>query len=108
MMKKVFPGKRLVFLFFTLLSVACSSPAVQQHTVDIAQMKFVPEQLTVHKGDRITFINNDIVMHNIVDSSGELLIDSLPAGVSKTITISESFNYYCSLHPVMKGRIVVD
>jgi plastocyanin len=103
-----FPIQRLVFLFFTLLSVACADPAVQQHMVDIAQMKFVPDQLTVHKGDRITFINSDIVMHNITDSSGKLLIDSLQAGVSKTITVSESFNYYCSLHPVMKGRIVVN
>jgi len=71
-------------------------------------MKFVPAEITVHKGDQITFKNNDMVLHNITDSSGKLLIDSLQAGVSKTITISESFNYYCSLHPVMKGRIVVN
>jgi plastocyanin len=103
-----FPIQLLVLLFIFLLSVACSSPAVQQHTIAIAQMKFVPEQLTVHKGDQITFVNNDMVLHNIVDSSGKLLIDSLQAGVSKTITISESFGYYCSLHPVMKGRIVVN
>src|SRR5688572_19130825 len=98
MMKKVFSAKLPVFIFFLFSFVACTStPAVQQHTVDIAQMKFVPAEISVHKGDQITFVNDDIVMHNIVDSSGKLLIDSLQAGVSKTITILKSFNYYCSL-----------
>ena len=92
----------------TLSIFACNTPAVQQYTVDIAQMKFVPEKITVHKGDQITFVNHDMVLHNITDSVGKSLIDTLQVGASKTITISETFNYYCSMHPVMKGRIVVN
>jgi plastocyanin len=101
------PIQLLVLLVFTWLLVACSSAPAQQHMVELVQMKFVPEQLTVQKGDQITFVNHDLVLHNVTDSAGKLLIDSLQAGISKTITITESFNYYCSLHPVMKGRIVV-
>ena len=103
MRRSVWPAWLLILSLF-----ACHAPAVQQHTVEIVQMRFVPAALTVHKGDQVTFVNHDMVQHNVTDSIGKSLIDTLPAGVSKTITISESFNYYCSMHPVMKGSIVVD
>lgn len=107
MNKAILPVKLLVYLFPALLFATCTSSAVQYHTVEIAQMKFIPAQLIVHKGDQVTFINHDMVLHNVTNSTGQAIIDSLQAGVSRTITASETVSYYCSLHPVMKGRIVV-
>lgn len=107
MKKIVLPPGSLLYLLFVFLAGACASPAVQHHTVEISQMKFIPATLTVQKGDEVNFVNHDMVLHNVTDSTGKLLIDSLAGDVSRAITVSENVNYYCSLHPVMKGRIVV-
>lgn len=92
--------------FTTINSVVVANT---KHTVTIKGMTFNPAELHVQKGDTVVWINKDIVPHNITDfpgakwTSGTLVLDG-----SWEKSISNSFDYYCSIHPTMKGKIIVD
>ena len=89
-------------------SVASSLKPVT-YSVEIKQMKFSPAELKVKKGDRIVFVNQDIVTHDITEESTKAW-SSEPMLTDQTwiLVATESVNYYCSIHPVMKGKIIVE
>ncbi|HEU0109895.1 MAG TPA: plastocyanin/azurin family copper-binding protein [Flavisolibacter sp.] len=110
-----------VFILFIMLAGCSSSPgektgegevierAPQTHTVEISQMVFSPAEIAVKKGDRVNFINHDIVAHDVTEESTKAWTSSpLQSQQSWTLEVQESANYYCSLHPVMKGKIIVE
>jgi len=91
-----------------ILNEPAAAPVQQEHTIEIAAMKFVPAEITVRKGDKITFVNNDMVTHDITEDPGKSWSSSmLPAGGSWSLTVTESAAYYCTLHPTMRGMIIV-
>lgn len=76
--------------------------------VTIADMKFQPADVTVRKGDTIVFNNKDMVTHDITDEKTKKTMSGpLAADGSWRFVPTESGNYYCSLHPVMKGTITI-
>ena len=78
------------------------------HTIEMSQMKFNPAALTVKKGDNIIFVNHDIVAHDVTEESTKAWNSSpMSEGQTWTMVAIESVDYYCSIHPVMKGKIVV-
>ena len=78
------------------------------HTVEIKQMKFNPAELQVTKGDTVVWINNDIVAHDVTDETAKRWTSSLiPSHASWQMVVTESSDYYCSIHVVMKGKLVV-
>lgn len=81
---------------------------LQTHTIEIKQMAFSPAEITVSKGDTVVFINHDPVDHDITDEDKKSWSSSpLPPGQSWSKVIEEPANYFCSLHVVMKGKIIV-
>lgn len=112
----------LMLLLF--LVGACSSPAEKtkanpvkpvektqpaMHAVEITQMKFYPAELKVKKGDKVVFVNHDLVTHDITEESKKAWSSSpLTTDQKWILEVTESVNYYCSIHPVMKGSIVVE
>lgn len=78
------------------------------YTVEIKQMKFQPAELVVQKGDTVVWINNDIVAHDVTEESIKAWTSSLmPVGQSWSLVVTQSADYYCSIHVVMKGKLVV-
>jgi plastocyanin len=81
-------------------------------TVDINNMAFTPSQITISKGGTVTWTNNDSMTHTVVDdlnnaggpNSGDIAPGS---NYSFTFTKTGSFQYHCSIHPSMRGTIVV-
>lgn len=70
-------------------------------------MKFIPERVEVAAGERITWVNRDIVPHTVTGKgieSGELAEGKSFSTVAKA---PGETPYICRLHPVMKGTIVV-
>lgn len=72
-------------------------------------MKFVPERLEVAAGDRVTWVNRDLVPHSVTSKeagveSGDLKENARWTWRART---KGEMNYICRLHPVMKGTIVV-
>ncbi len=86
-----------------------SMPPKAIDTVIIKGMVFNPQELHVHKGDTVVWINEDIVAHNVTDSPGNKWTSgTLARGSSWKKKIDETFDYYCSIHPTMKGKIIVE
>ena len=78
------------------------------HTIVISSMQFNPAELTIQKGDTVIFVNHDLVVHDITQEPGKAWTSSnLSPGHFFKIAIRESSAYYCSIHPTMKGKLVV-
>lgn len=88
-----------------------STTATTGH-INITNMMFTPSQITVAKGGTVTWTNNDSLTHTVVDDlsnvGGPSSGDIAPGGTySFTFTKTGSFQYHCSIHPSMRGTIVV-
>ena len=99
-------------LFLSCLSGSSAIPATQPapkiYTIQIAQMKFQPAELKVKKGDKIIFINKDMVVHNLTEQIGKVRISpDIATGKSWSMVVTKEVNYFCSYHPVMKGKILI-
>ncbi|HTN38796.1 MAG TPA: plastocyanin/azurin family copper-binding protein [Arachidicoccus sp.] len=78
------------------------------HEVAIVAMKFQPDTVVVNKGDTIVFKNNDLVAHDVTDFPNKKWASpTLQAGDSWTYIATKNVNYFCSIHQVMKGKIIV-
>jgi len=80
-----------------------------RHTVLIKGMKFIPDELTVKKGDTVVWVNRDFYDHDVTDEKNKAW-SSGPFGQNKSWSkvITSGEQYYCSLHIVMKGKIKVE
>lgn len=79
------------------------------HTVEIKGMKFVPEVLKVSKGDTVVWINKGIVDHDVTEQdSNSWTSGKMVPGSSWKMAVEKSGDYYCSIHVVMKGRVIVE
>jgi plastocyanin len=80
-------------------------------TVDISQSCFNPTVLRVDRGQEVTFVNNDSMLHMVggVTNVFGNLHDEIKVGESRTYTFNDDgvFPYVCVLHPGMGGAIVV-
>jgi plastocyanin len=86
-----------------------SQPEQDGHlpTVEIKGMKFNPEELTVHKGDTVLWINNDLTNHCITEAGKKWTSSAIAPGSSWKKVITDNTDYFCAIHLVMKGRIIV-
>ncbi|KEY19047.1 hypothetical protein HY04_11450 [Kaistella antarctica] len=75
--------------------------------VTIENMKFNPATITLNKGEKVTFINKDIVAHNATETKNSWASPMLANGQSWTFAPEKTSNYYCTVHVVMKGKIIV-
>jgi plastocyanin len=79
-------------------------------TVNIQNFAFTPASITVPKGTTVTWQNQDTANHQVVsDAQGVFTSTSLPkgAGYSFKFETPGTYPYHCSLHPSMKGTIIV-
>lgn len=77
-------------------------------TVTIAGMKFNPDTLLINKGDTVVWINNGIVAHNVTEYPGQTWkSDSIQPGQTWEKVFSDSISYFCTIHPTMKGKIMI-
>jgi len=79
------------------------------HIVEIRQMKFVPDELLLHAGDTVLWINKDMTDHDVTEEIKKSWSSSkLSMGQSWQKVIKKSDDYYCSIHVVMKGKLIVE
>jgi len=78
--------------------------------IGIDNFKFAPATLTVRAGTKVTWINNDDVPHLIVNVQNKFrqspVLDT-DQRFSTTLTKPGTYDYFCSLHPMMQGRVIV-
>ncbi len=94
-----------------LLVYGCNSQSSympQNHVVEIKDMKFQPAELKVHKGDTVTWINKDIVAHDVTEDNKAWASPPLSTNATWKKVITKSDSYYCSIHVIMKGALLVE
>jgi len=79
------------------------------HVVTIEALQFQPATLTVHRGDRITWMNKDLFPHTATGPKGTFDSTSIPAGGSWTFVTDKpgTFTYSCAFHTTMKATLTV-
>ena len=102
----------LVLLVPLLLLWAAPGPAsAATYRVAMKGYAFSPAALTVPVGSTVTWTNQDTAPHDVKTTSGPVSIHSpmLQKGQSWsfTFTTAGSYGYYCTVHPDMTARIVV-
>lgn len=103
-------GSLLIFAAMFLYSCASKpdKPNPKVYTVEIKQMQFQPADLRVQKGDTVIFVNKDILVHDVTEEINKSWRSSpLSPDQSYRMVVNESADYYCSIHPIMKGSIYV-
>jgi plastocyanin len=92
-----------------------SSASVQRKTVTVVirEFKFEPATVTVHAGDTVEWMNDDIVPHTAT-AEGDGQKPFWDSGIIQTgakwryvARMKSTYNYICTLHPNMEGKLIV-
>ena len=101
----------IVLLATVAAATALAAPKKVNRTasVTIDDMKFTPATVEISVGDTVQWTNNDVRDHNVSARDGSFASPNLGQGDSfpHTFTKAGKFNYGCSLHPRMKGTVIV-
>ena len=105
---------RALSAFVAALVFACADASAQQtYTVTIENLQFEPQTLTVKRGDRVVWVNQDLVPHTATaEKSAPKNFDSHSIAPNTSWTYIAStpgrYAYMCTLHPTMKATLVVE
>jgi plastocyanin len=89
-------------------SIAGEKPA--PHEVAIDNFSFMPQTLTVPVGTTVTWINHDDIPHTVLSVDKTTIVSpalDTDEKFSYTFTATGTNDYYCSVHPHMKGKVIV-
>lgn len=77
--------------------------------VKIDNFSFGPDTLTVTVGSTVTWTNRDDIPHTVVSTDGVFRskVRDTDESFSYTFTKAGTYPYYCSIHPKMTGKVVV-
>lgn len=90
----------------TLAATVEDKPAAQ---VKIDNFVFSPNPVTVAVGSTIRWTNQDDIPHNVVSDDKSFKSKALDTDESFAYTFTKpgTYTYFCSIHPKMTGKIVV-
>jgi len=80
------------------------------HTVEIRQFQFSPKELEVSPGDKIVWVNFDLVPHTVTanDESWDSQLINSNAKWEMVVQEETFTDYYCRFHTTMKGQLKID
>ncbi len=87
-----------------------AAAAATSYNVEIHNFAFEPKELTVPAGARIVWVNRDEEPHLVVSVDGAFKpSQALDTNESFATVLAKpgTYQYYCGIHPMMVGRIVV-
>jgi plastocyanin len=91
-------------------SVAANDqPSAPNAAVNIDNFVFGPPTITVPVGATVTWTNKDDIPHTSVSTDGVFKSKVLDTDekFSYTFTKAGTYPYYCTIHPKMTGKVVV-
>jgi plastocyanin len=93
---------------FTGRAPAAENPSGQQVTID--NFSFTPATLTVPVGTEVTWVNHDDIPHTVAsDDKSFFKARALDTDEKFSFTFSKAgtYSYFCSIHPKMTAKVVV-
>ena len=107
--------------FFALLGLVCllamggvqrgvAADAPKGAEVNIDNFSFSPATITVKAGTTVTWTNRDDIPHTVVADDKTFKSKVLDTGETFTLTPTKpgTYPYFCSVHPHMTGKLVVE
>ena len=104
-------------VMIAILLLLAGSPSVRANdhsstavaAVKIDNVVFGPPSLTVPVGTTVTWTNSDDIPHTSVSTDGLFKSKVLDTDekFSFTFTKAGTYPYYCTIHPKMTGKVVV-
>ena len=92
-------------------SVVAAQQKPQSVEVKIDNFSFGPAALTVSVGSTVTWTNRDDIPHTVVSSDDPKAFKSKVLDTDEkfsfTFTKAGTYSYFCSIHPKMTGKVVV-
>ncbi|OBG60233.1 MULTISPECIES: cupredoxin family copper-binding protein [unclassified Mycobacterium] len=90
-------------------SVTAPAAPATGNQVNIDGFAFAPVTLTVTAGTTVTWTNRDEEPHTVAASDGSFHSPGMGTGATFTHTFTDpgTFDYVCSIHPMMHGTVVV-
>jgi amicyanin len=106
---------RLTALFATLAFTPClaedanNAGAGPAATVSMEHNIFIPSEITVVPGTTVTWVNKEAMPHTVVDMNKGFRSKTLAKDTSFSFTFATAgdYDYLCSIHPNMKGKVIV-
>ena len=88
---------------------ANDQPSAANAAVKIDNFVFGPQTITVPVGTTVTWTNSDDIPHTAVSTDGvfKSKVMDTDEKFSYTFTKAGTYSYYCSVHPKMTGKVVV-
>jgi plastocyanin len=99
--------------FMLVLAALLTQPAISSSpaapAVHIKNDAFTPRTLAVNVGQTVTFTNDDDDAHTVTATDGSFDSKGLDTNAvwRHAFTKPGTYEYFCQLHPFMKGTIVV-
>jgi plastocyanin len=90
-------------------SVTAPAAPVSGDQVSIDNFTFVPATLKIKAGTTVVWTNRDEEPHTVAASDGSFHSPGMGTGAtfSHTFSAAGTFDYVCSIHPMMHGSVVV-
>ena len=100
----------MLLLFAGLPGVTANDqPSAANAAVKIDNFAFGPQTITVPVGVTVTWTNSDDIPHTAVSADGVFKSKVMDTDEKFSYTFSKAgtYPYFCSIHPKMTGKIVV-
>lgn len=105
------PGMIAVLLLLggSPIVTAADQPSTANAEVKIDNFSFGPQTVTVPVGATVTWTNRDDIPHTVVSTDGvfKSKVRDTDETFSYTFTKAGTYPYFCSVHPKMTGKVVV-
>jgi plastocyanin len=88
-----------------------ASAGPEEKLISISNFKYIPDTLTVPAGTKVTWTNQDDMPHTVTSTVQPKALDSealdTDARFSHVFAEPGTYDYVCTIHPKMAGRVIV-
>lgn len=101
------------FLTPSLVTAALAAPQAGREAnsplVHIDNFTFSPQEITISRGGTITWVNDDDIPHALAESNKAFRSKAMDTEEEFSFTFNKpgTYEYFCSLHPHMQGKVIV-
>ena len=91
------------------VSAPAADPAKTANVITISNFTFAPNNLSAPAGTTVTWTNNDDTIHRVMITDLKVKSNALDTGDSFSYKFDKpgTYKYFCTMHPVMTGVVVV-
>jgi len=96
-------------IFFTPNNSGFSEEIFKTHIIEIRDLKFIPNEVSVKPGDVVQWVNHDFIPHTATANNKEWNSELIGAEAKWQMTVKNVTmeDYFCIYHPGMKGKVKV-